>query len=86
MVPGGLRLGAPALTSRGFKELEFEKIADIIDEAIDIAKEVQGKTKKLKEFKEFLDTDEETVKKLNDMKRRVNEFAAMYPMPGHDNY
>jgi len=86
LVPGGLRLGAPALTSRGFKELEFEKIADIIDEAIDIAKEVQGKTKKLKEFKEFLDTDEETVKKLNDMKRRVNEFAAMYPMPGHDNY
>merc|ERR1712121_401172 len=44
------------------KELEFEKIADIIDEAIDIAKVVQGKTKKLKEFKEFLDTDEETVK------------------------
>ena len=30
--PGGIRLGAPALTSRGFKEADFVKVADFIDE------------------------------------------------------
>ena len=28
--PSGIRLGAPALTSRGFKEAEFAKVAEFI--------------------------------------------------------
>lgn len=31
LVPGGLRMGAPALTSRGFTEADFEKIAEFVD-------------------------------------------------------
>ena len=53
-VPGGVRLGAPALTSRGMKEEHFVQVVAFIDEAVDIAREAQGKTKKLKDFKEFL--------------------------------
>ncbi|ETN86388.1 glycine hydroxymethyltransferase [Necator americanus] len=30
--PGGIRLGTPALTSRGFKEKDFEKVAEFIHE------------------------------------------------------
>ena len=30
-VPGGLRMGAPALTSRGFVESDFEQVADFVD-------------------------------------------------------
>lgn len=28
--PGGIRLGTPALTSRGFKEQDFEKVGDFV--------------------------------------------------------
>ncbi len=31
IVPGGIRIGAPALTTRGFKEADFARIAEYID-------------------------------------------------------
>lgn len=37
MVPGGLRMGSPALTSRGFVESDFDQVADFVDRAIKIA-------------------------------------------------
>ena len=33
MVASGIRIGAPAMTTRGFKEKEFRQVADIIDKA-----------------------------------------------------
>lgn len=36
--------GAPALTSRQFKEADFEKVVDFIDEGIEIALSVKKKT------------------------------------------
>ena len=50
-MPGGVRLGAPALTSRGFSEEDFVKVVELIDEAVTLAKEVQARSKKLKDFK-----------------------------------
>jgi hypothetical protein len=32
LAPGGVRIGAPAMTSRGLKESDFETIADLLDE------------------------------------------------------
>jgi len=86
LVPGGVRLGAHALTSRGFKEDEFVKIVDMIDEAVDIAKSVQKQSKKLKDFREFLENDETIKQRCSDLKNRVNQFASKYPMPGHENH
>lgn len=34
MVTSGLRLGVPAMTTRGFKEVEFERVADLIYSAL----------------------------------------------------
>ena len=79
-------MGAPALTSRGFSEDDFTRVVDFIDEAVNIAKEVQAKSKKLKDFKEVLDTDADVLTKCNDLKTRVAQFARNYPMPGHDNH
>merc|ERR1711887_103099 len=86
LVPGGVRLGACALTSRGFKEADFVKTMDFVDEAVEIAKAVQGKSKKLKDFKEVLETDEAVNKQCRELKGRVNEFASTFPMPGHDDH
>jgi len=86
LVPGGVRLGAPALTSRGFKEEHFTKTIDFVDEAVDIAKAVQGKSKKLADFKAVLASDEAINAQCASLKSRVNEFASQFPMPGHEDH
>lgn len=39
--PGGVRIGTPALTTRGLKEADFEKVAGFLDRAVKIALDVQ---------------------------------------------
>ena len=85
-VPGGVRLGVHALTSRGFDQDNFVRVVDFIDEAVTIAKEVQSKSKKLKDFKEVLDSDSDIVNKCDLLRARVNQYASNYSMPGHDDY
>ena len=84
--PGGMRLGAHALTSRGFKEAEFKQVVNFVDKAVNIAIEVQGKTKNLKEYNAFIANDAEINAKCAKLKEEVNEFALKYPMPGFDGH
>ena len=51
MAPGGVRIGAPAMTSRGLKEADFEKIAEFLHQVLEVCKETQQKHGKL--LKEF---------------------------------
>ena len=79
MSPGGIRLGAPALTSRGFKEADFEKVAEFLDKAIVLALEIQQTSgKMLKDFKKALDGHEGVAA----LEAEVHEFARGFPMPG----
>merc|ERR1711998_405715 len=49
--PGGVRIGAPAMTTRGCGVEEFKKIAEFLDRCCQIALKVQSeKGKKLKDF------------------------------------
>ncbi|SAM04300.1 hypothetical protein [Absidia glauca] len=66
--PNGLRIGTPAMTSRGFKEDDFVKVASYIDCAVSIAVDIQKSTpsKLLKDFKaafnaSYLQNDAKTV-------------------------
>lgn len=86
LTPGGLRLGAPALTSRQFKEADFEKVVAFIDEGIQIGLDVKKKTTKLQEFKDFLINDAEVVAKMADLRERVEKFARTFPMPGFKDH
>ena len=38
LIPGGIRVGTPALTSRGFEEAHFESVAEYIHRGVQIAK------------------------------------------------
>jgi glycine hydroxymethyltransferase len=40
LVPGGLRLGTPALTTRGMKEAEVKKIAQFLDSGLKLTMEI----------------------------------------------
>uniref|UniRef100_A0A671PD60 glycine hydroxymethyltransferase n=1 Tax=Sinocyclocheilus anshuiensis TaxID=1608454 RepID=A0A671PD60_9TELE len=86
LTPGGLRLGSPALTSRQFKESDFQQVVDFFDQGIKIALDVKKKTKKLSDFKSFLLEDSETASRIADLRQSVEAFARPFPMPGfHDH-
>lgn len=79
IAPGGIRLGAPALTSRGLKEADFEKIADFLDRVIKISVSIQdAHGKKLVDFIAALPQNAE----LKALKGEVEAFAKNSPMPG----
>eukprot|EP00889_Picochlorum_renovo_P003380 jgi/Picre1/30410/NNA_005774.t1 len=54
IVPGGIRVGTPALTTRGFREEDFEKVAHFIDRAVQIAKDIKEKTPEPAKLKDFV--------------------------------
>ncbi|CAM9913328.1 unnamed protein product, partial [Sphacelaria rigidula] len=80
--PGGVRVGTPALTTRGMKEAEFRKIADFMDKAAQIALRIQKTSgKMLKDFVIAIEEDAD-VKALGD---EVVAFAQQWPMPGFES-
>ncbi len=79
MNPGGIRLGTPALTTRGFKEAEMAKIAEWCKKAVEISLRLQSKVgKKLTDFIDAIHTDEEIAA----IRLDVIAFAKQYSMPG----
>jgi len=86
MVPGGLRLGTPALTTRGFVEADFEKVADLVVKGIHIAKTIKASVgSKLKDFKEALaDCPKGKYPEIDALKHEVEAFAAQFPTIGFD--
>lgn len=83
--PGGLRLGAPALTSRNFKEGDFVKVVKFIDRGVQIALEVQRATGDvMKDFLSHLETNPDTKAKIDSLRGEVESFARTFSMPGFD--
>ncbi|GLJ29523.1 hypothetical protein SUGI_0581920 [Cryptomeria japonica] len=79
--PGGVRIGAPAMTSRGLKEADFEKIAEFLHQAINITLSVQKEHGKLlKDFNKGLANN----KDMENLKVEVEKFSASFDMPGFD--
>uniref|UniRef100_A0AC34QQL9 Serine hydroxymethyltransferase n=1 Tax=Panagrolaimus sp. JU765 TaxID=591449 RepID=A0AC34QQL9_9BILA len=82
--PGGIRLGTPALTSRGFVEKDFVQVADFINEAIEIyAKYKNEAGKTIKEFKEFTEKNEAFRKEIFALGQRVEKFTDQFDIPGN---
>jgi glycine hydroxymethyltransferase len=79
LTPGGVRIGTPALTSRGLKEQDFLLVAGFLDRVAQISKETQQTSgKKLADFIKALESNT----KLQTLKKEVEEFAGKFPMPG----
>lgn len=85
IVPGGIRVGTPALTTRGFREEDFEKVAHFIDRAVQIAKNIKEMTPepaKLKDFVAFANSEGPNRPDVQALKEEVEAFASQFPMPG----
>ena len=51
VTPGGVRIGTPAVTTRGYLEQDMKQVGAFIDEIVKISKGIQDKSgKKLKDF------------------------------------
>eukprot|EP00492_Amphilonche_elongata_P003028 TRINITY_DN3325_c0_g1_i1.p1 TRINITY_DN3325_c0_g1~~TRINITY_DN3325_c0_g1_i1.p1 ORF type:complete len:135 (-),score=5.94 TRINITY_DN3325_c0_g1_i1:83-433(-) len=81
MSPGGVRIGTPAMTSRGLKEAEFEKIGEFLHRGVEIALATQTKCgKKLVDFLKGLE-QEESASKISALKAEVRRGPASSSCP-----
>jgi glycine hydroxymethyltransferase len=80
--PGGIRVGTPALTTRGFMEQDFVTVAELLHRAVDIAAALQQKSgKTLKDFQAELAKGSP---EMTALKGDVHVFAKKFKMPGFD--
>ena len=86
LTPGGIRMGTPALTSRGFVEEDFAKVAHFFDRAVNIALSLKNteQGKKLKGFKEMCSVGPSVDPDLVQLRKDVSEFASSFPTVGFD--
>ncbi|KAI4697598.1 uncharacterized protein J4E84_000730 [Alternaria hordeiaustralica] len=83
LTPMGIRIGAPAMTSRGLGEEDFKNIANYIDQCIKLCKKIQSElpkeNNKLKDFKSRVASGE--VQEINDLKKEIAAWAVTFPLP-----
>lgn len=85
MTPGGIRMGTPALTSRGFVESDFDQVAEFFGRAVDIATDLKVKTGgKIKDFRAALDNGgDANIPELVALKKEVIQFSRSFPAIGY---
>lgn len=86
MTPGGIRMGTPSLTSRGFTEEDFEQVAEFFERAVNITIKVKEQTgSKIKDFKAALADPVDAFSKYPEiavLKEEVVTFARKFPTIG----
>ncbi|KAJ3202578.1 hypothetical protein HDU82_007251 [Entophlyctis luteolus] len=85
LVPHGLRVGAPAMTTRGLSEADFAKVTEFVIRAVNIAIGLKTKVtgKKFKDFKEYVG-DGSKIEEIVVLKQEVVDFSKRFPTIGAD--
>ncbi|PIM98475.1 Glycine/serine hydroxymethyltransferase [Handroanthus impetiginosus] len=85
LVPGGIRIGSPAMTTRGFGEKEFISVADFIHEGVQTTLEAKKSVSgpKLQDFMKFVTSPSfPLINRVSDLQRRVEALTTQFPIPG----
>ena len=92
MKPGGLRMGSPAMTTRGLLPEDFVRVADIVDRAVTITQNLDKTAKEeseakgqknpgsVKAFLEFLGEGSE-IRDIVELRREVEEWIGTFSLP-----
>merc|ERR1711887_396531 len=83
--PSGIRLGTPAITTRGLVTKHMDQVVKFINSAMELAVEIQQSSgPKLVDFKKSLHDEKFTVK-IKALKNDVENFAFQFRLPGHED-
>ncbi|KAF5939999.1 hypothetical protein HYC85_021166 [Camellia sinensis] len=85
LVPGGIRIGSPAMTTRGFTEKEFIATADLIHEGVQITLDAKRSVSgsKLQDFMKFVGSPYfSLMDRVSDLRRSVEDLTTQFPLPG----
>lgn len=84
--PSGIRLGTPALTTRGLKETDMDTVVDFIDRGLKLSKDiVKVSGGKLVDFKKACHSDE-FAPKIKALRNEVEEYSSKFSLPGYEDY
>ncbi|OZC09608.1 glycine hydroxymethyltransferase [Onchocerca flexuosa] len=84
--PSGIRLGTPALTTRGMKENDFVRVADFIHEGVEILMKYQSQAgKTMKDFIAFTSSNAQFMADIDKLGEKVEQFTSQFDMPGNDD-
>jgi glycine hydroxymethyltransferase len=83
--PGGLRMGTPAMTTRGFQPDDFRRVADIVHRAVTITLEVdkaavQADAKTLGAFNKFLGEGQNSTDIIQ-LRKEVEDWVGTFRLP-----
>uniref|UniRef100_A0A2A4IVQ6 Serine hydroxymethyltransferase n=1 Tax=Heliothis virescens TaxID=7102 RepID=A0A2A4IVQ6_HELVI len=85
--PSGIRLGTPALTTRGMKEADIDRVVDYIDKALKLAQEITKVSgPKVADFNKTIEENAEFKTKINKLKEEIENYSRTFPLPGFENY
>ena len=80
LAPGGVRIGSPAMTTRGCTEEHFRQIARHLNEAAQIAIEIQEE--RGKKMVDFITGVNGSNLRIASLRAQVEAFASSLPFPG----
>lgn len=85
MNPSGIRLGTPALTTRGLIEPDIRKVVQFIHQGLQLALQVSAISgPKLVDFKRVISEDKNIHGEILKLQAEIENFALDFPMPGYD--
>lgn len=94
--PGGLRMGTPAMTTRGFQPDDFVRVADIVNRAVTIAQRLDKKAREVAEqngrknpgsvkaFLEYLGEGENETE-IVQLRREVEDWVGTFSLPWEES-
>ncbi|XP_053678922.1 serine hydroxymethyltransferase isoform X2 [Anopheles nili] len=85
--PSGIRLGTPALTTRGLLEKDMQQVVNFIDRGLRLSKEIAAVSgPKLVDFKRVIHEDVTFSAQVQSLRKEVELYSEQFPLPGYEDF